>query len=59
MNHLRLPTRVIALLGAAFIIWLFIGTYGSVEGLIQRMFVLAAYGWPIVLAMAPARRARV
>ena len=56
MTHLCWPTRAIAVLGAAFIIWLLIETFGSVEGLFQRMFVLGAYGWPVVLAMAPARR---
>jgi hypothetical membrane protein len=56
LSHLRWPTCVIALLGAAFVIGLVIGTYGKVEGLAQRMFVLGVYGWLVLLAVAPARR---
>jgi hypothetical membrane protein len=51
LSHLRWPTRVIALLGAAFIVGLVIGTYGTVEGLAQRAFVLGVYGWPVLLAV--------
>jgi hypothetical membrane protein len=53
LGHLVWPTRAIAILGAAFVVGLVVATYGSVEGLAQRAFVLMTYGWPVFLALAP------
>ncbi len=43
------PTRA----GSPIAVGLVVGTYGSVEGLAQRAFVLGTYGWPVLLALAP------
>jgi hypothetical membrane protein len=43
-------TLLAAVLTVAFFVWFMSGAYGSAGGLVQRVFIPLAYGWPVLLA---------
>jgi len=43
-------TLIAAALTVVFFVWFMSGAYGSAGGLVQRVFIPLAYGWPVLLA---------
>lgn len=50
-HALATPTRVAACSSLALMVWFGSAAYGDFGGLVQRAFVLVAYGLPVVLAV--------
>ncbi len=51
-----LPTRLMAALGLALMVWFGSGAYGDLGGLVQRGLVLVTYGLPVVVALRITRQ---
>ncbi|WP_432496628.1 DUF998 domain-containing protein [Kineococcus gypseus] len=54
--HLATATRLVGLAAVLVIAALMTVGFGDVSGLVQRPFVAVLFGWPVLLAAAPARR---
>lgn len=55
---LAVPTRIAAVTAMGLMVWLGSEHYGDNGGLVQRVFVAVACGWPVVLAVRLDRAAR-
>jgi hypothetical protein len=57
LRHLSGRARVAAFASLVLMVWFGSGAYGDNGGLVQRAFLLAAFGLPIVVALRASRRA--
>jgi hypothetical membrane protein len=57
-KHLARTALVVAVVTAVFLVWFGSDAYGSYGGLVERVLVWLAFGWPVYLAVRVTRPAR-
>ena len=51
-----LPDPLVGLVAVLMIVALVVVGFGDTAGLVQRVFILLVFGWPVLLAVLPSRR---